>query len=87
MSHEWSSGDALNTFQRLRELFDADGLDGSTQSSWRAVFWAKRMGWINFKETFDRGLDNHNGIQMDEYLHYARQCALAAEETEFQFPI
>ena len=74
MSHGLSSNEVLDHFKRLQEMFDADGQDGSMQSSWRAVSWAKQMGWIDFKETFDRGLDNLNVIQMDEYLHYARCC-------------
>ena len=72
MNYGWSLDNALSAFDRLREMFDAGGQDGSMQSSWRAIFWAKRRGWINFKETFDMGLDGNDVIQMDEYLHYSR---------------
>eukprot|EP00291_Cryptomonas_curvata_P023177 CAMPEP_0172158834 /NCGR_PEP_ID=MMETSP1050-20130122/4607_1 /TAXON_ID=233186 /ORGANISM="Cryptomonas curvata, Strain CCAP979/52" /LENGTH=75 /DNA_ID=CAMNT_0012828299 /DNA_START=391 /DNA_END=615 /DNA_ORIENTATION=+ len=71
MTHEWSSDDALSAFKPLTDLVHGSCPDGSVQSSWRALYWARKRNWINFKETFDLGLDNHDGIQMDEYLHYA----------------
>jgi hypothetical protein len=75
MSHGLSSERVLTQFRSLKEMFDADGEDGSMQSSWRAISWAKEMGWIDFRETFERGLDKMNVIQMDEYLHYSRYCS------------
>jgi hypothetical protein len=72
MTHGWSCDDALTAFKPLTDLVHSACPDGSVESSWRALYWAKMRNWINFKETFDLGLDNHDGIQMDEYLHYAR---------------
>ena len=74
MSHAWTSEDSISAFSPLGlgDLDSAAAPDGSVKSSWQALFWAKKKQWINFKETFDMGLDDHFGIQMDEYLHYAR---------------
>ena len=74
MTHGWSCDDALSAFKPLADLVHSACREGSVQSSWRALCWARERSWINFKETFDLGLNNHDCIQMDEYLHYAR-CA------------
>jgi hypothetical protein len=71
MSHGWSSDNVLDVLTPLVDGIDVES-DVSVASYWRACFVAKRRKWINFKETFDLGLDDHDGIQMDEYLHYAR---------------
>ncbi len=77
MTHGWSSDDALSAFKPLTDLILTICPDGSVQSSWRALYWARTRNWIDFKETFDLGLDNYDCIQMDEYLHYARFATFA----------
>ena len=85
MAKGWTADSAVAAFKPLRETIDAGGLDGSVQSCWRALAWARRKGWIDFRETFDCGLDEFEGIQMDEYLHYARYGKIVWDWTKTFF--
>ena len=76
MTHGWTSAEVVSTFSSMSESVLNSENDCSVRSSWRAIFWAKKKNWINFKETFDLGLEGHDGIQMDEYLHYSR-CTMS----------
>ena len=42
----------------------------SIKNSLRAICCAKCLNWINFTENFDE--ESEAGLQMDEYMHYAR---------------
>jgi hypothetical protein len=74
ISHEVDFDATYQCLSRLHRSFEClscgDG-DISVRSSLLAVFRAKEMKWIDFRETFDLGCKDAS-IQIDEYMHYAR---------------
>jgi hypothetical protein len=39
---------------------------------WMALYRAKCLGWIDFGDIFDTGIEEDNRIFLEEYIHYAR---------------
>jgi hypothetical protein len=79
ISHGMDFESVFSAFEKLHELF---GLVSSTEEagssiwiSMSAVFQAKQLNWIDFKETFEMTSVKPSTILMEEYLHYARYGA------------
>ena len=72
MTHDTKFEEDAEEFKFLLGIFELLAPSVPIDSCLRALSCASALGWIRFRELFDTGSMEDEGIRMDEYMHYSR---------------